>query len=188
MLIDLHPLLSQKGKVKEVETELELESFSTRKGSYLITDKRPLKFVFTNMGDGVVMIESVIDIDLCIPCDRCLDDVRTNIIIQTSREVNLGETDSSGRGSYEDSMPDVEDDSFLDEADFIDGTEFDTTKFAYGEILVNLPMKVLCSESCKGICNRCGTNLNHESCGCDTTELDPRMAKALEVFNNFKEV
>ena len=188
MLIDLHPLLSQKGKVKEVETELEMEAFSSRKGSYQIIDKRPLKFVFTNMGDGVILIEAVIDIDLCIPCDRCLDDVRTNINIQTSREVNLGETDSSGKGSYEDSLPDVEDDSFLDEADFIDGTEFDTTKFAYGEILVNLPMKVLCSESCKGICNRCGTNLIHESCGCDTTELDPRMAKALEVFNNFKEV
>ena len=185
MLIDLHPLLSQKGKVKEVETELELEVFSTRKGSYQITDKRPLRFVFTNMGEGVVLIEAVIDIDLSIPCDRCLDDVRTNINIQTSREVNLSDTDSSDSYDY---ASDVEDDSFLDEADFIEGTEFDTTKFAYGEILVNLPMKVLCSESCKGICNRCGTNLNHESCGCDTTELDPRMAKALEVFNNFKEV
>lgn len=185
MLIDLHPLLSQKGKVKEVETELELEAFSSRKSSYQITDKRPLRFVFTNMGDSVILIEAVIDIDLCIPCDRCLDDVHTNINIQTSREVNLGDTDITGSSN---DMPDVEDDSFLDEADFIDGTEFDTTKFAYGEILVNLPMKVLCSESCKGICNRCGTNLNHESCGCDTTELDPRMAKALEVFNNFKEV
>lgn len=188
MLIDLHPLLSVKGKVKEVETELEMEVFSSRKGSYQITDKRPLKFVFTNMGDGVVLIEAVIDIDLCIPCDRCLDDVHTNINIQTSREVNLGDTDNSDRYNQQDLMSDVEDDSFLDEADFIEGTEFDTTKFAYGEILVNLPMKVLCSDSCKGICNRCGKNLNHGSCGCDTTELDPRMAKALEVFNNFKEV
>ena len=185
MLIDLHPLLSQKGKVKEVETELELEVFSSKMGNYQIIDKRPLKFVFTNMGEGVVLIESVIDIDLLIPCDRCLDEVRTNINIQTSREVNLSDTDYSGEDVSE---LDAEDDSFLDEADFIEGTEFDTTKFAYGEILVNLPMKVLCNESCKGICNRCGTNLNHESCGCDTTELDPRMAKALEVFNNFKEV
>ena len=64
----------------------------------------------------------------------------------------------------------------------------DAEKFAYGEILVNLPMKVLCGENCKGICNRCGTNLNHGNCGCDTTGTDPRMAKALEVFNSFKEV
>lgn len=175
MLIDLHPLLSQKGKVKEVETELELDVITSKMGNYQITNKQPLRFVFTNLGDGKVLIEANINIDLNIPCDRCLDEVRTQINIQTSREVNLSETD-------------VEEIDYLDEADFIEGTEFDVTKFAYGEILVNLPMKVLCSESCKGICNRCGTNLNHESCGCDTTELDPRMAKALEVFNNFKEV
>ena len=175
MLIDLHPLLSQKGKVKEVETELELDAITSRMGSYQITDKQPLRFVFTNLGGGKVMIEAVIDIELGIPCDRCLDEVRTHINIETSREVNLSETD-------------VEEKDYLDEADFIEGTEFDVTKFAYGEILVNLPMKVLCSESCRGICNRCGTNLNHGSCGCDTTELDPRMAKALEVFNSFKEV
>lgn len=173
MLIDLHPLLSQKGKVKTLETELEMDVFTSKMGTYQIIDKRPLKLVFTHTGDGNILIEAVIDITLNIPCDRCLEDVRTKLNIETSREVNLS---------------DSKEDDPLDEIDFIIGTEFDVIKFAHGEILVNLPMKVLCSESCKGICNRCGTNLNHESCGCDTTELDPRMAKALEVFNSFKEV
>jgi uncharacterized protein len=175
MLIDLHALLSAEGKVKQLETDLELQVFTTKKSSFTIIDKKPLEFVFTNLGGGKVQIDCHIDVTLLIPCDRCLEDVKTQINIQTSREVNLSETD-------------VEEKDFLDEADFIEGTEFDVEKFAYGEILVNLPMKVLCSENCKGICNRCGTNLNHESCGCDTTELDPRMAKALEVFNSFKEV
>lgn len=175
MLIDLHPLLSQTGKVKKLETELEMDKFQMKSGSYAIVTKKPMILEFTNIGDSKVEVKADIHIELDIPCGRCLELVRTQLKIETLREVNLSGTVS-------------EEEAALDEADFIEGTDFDVTKFAYGEILVNLPMKVLCSESCKGICNRCGTNLNHGSCGCDTTELDPRMAKALEVFKSFKEV
>ena len=162
-------------KVKKLETELEMDKFQMKSGSYAIVAKKPMILEFTNIGDSKVEVKSDIDIELDIPCGRCLELVRTQLKIETIREVNLSGTVS-------------EEEAALDETDFIEGTDFDVTKFAYGEILVNLPMKVLCSDSCKGICNRCGTNLNHGSCGCDTTELDPRMAKALEVFKSFKEV
>ena len=122
-----------------------------------------------------VEISAEIELTLVIPCDRCLDDVNNLIKINTSREVDLSESEEDRKEA-------------LEEIDYIDGTMLDVEKFVYGEILVNLPMKVLCSENCKGICNRCGTNLNYGNCGCDTTELDPRMAKAMEVFNSFKEV
>lgn len=36
--------------------------------------------------------------------------------------------------------------------------------FEYAELSV--PMKHLCSEDCKGLCSRCGTNLNEKNCGC----------------------
>ena len=175
MLIDLHPLLSQEGKVKKIETELETDVFTSRLGRYPIVHKEPISFVFTNVGDSTVQVEAEIDVTLNIPCGRCLEDVRTQLKIQTSREVNLSGTVS-------------EEEAALDEVDFMDGTDFNVERFAHGEILVNLPMKVLCSENCKGICNRCGANLNTQTCDCDKTELDPRMSKILDVFNNFKEV
>jgi uncharacterized protein len=34
------------------------------------------------------------------------------------------------------------------------------------EILLNFPMKVLCSSNCKGICYGCKANLNIEECRC----------------------
>ena len=175
MLVDLSELLSREDKVKSVEIPLEMEVFTSKTGSYPVAEKKPMAFTFTGLGNRRVMLEADIDVTLTIPCDRCLEDVRENIRISTSKEINLGDTDVTRRDA-------------LDEMTYISGAEFDAEKFAYGEILVNLPMKVLCSESCKGICNRCGTNLNHEDCGCDTTEPDPRIAKALEVFNSFKEV
>lgn len=175
MIIDLSELLSLKDKIKSVEIPLEMEKFTTKLGSYEIVDKRPMTFKFTGLGNRKVNMEAELFAALLIPCDRCLEDVKQEIHISTSKEINLCDTDDTQR-------------DVLDEMIYLDGTSFDAEKFAYGEILMNLPMKILCSEDCKGICNRCGTNLNHGDCGCDTTEIDPRMAKAMEVFKSFKEV
>lgn len=173
MIIDLWSLLSQEGKVIKQKVDIEMESFDTKVASYKVIEKNPVSITFTNIGDKHVLVDADIDVSLSIPCDRCLEDVKTNIKLNASKEVDLNE-DSKNEDK--------------DETPFVEGTSFDSEKFVYGEILVNLPMKVLCNNNCKGICNRCGTNLNHGSCGCDTTELDPRMAKVLEVFNSFKEV
>ncbi len=175
MVIDLSELLSLKDKVKTVEIPLEMENFSTKLGSYKVTDKKPMVFKFTGLGNKKVNMEAEFSVTLLMPCDRCLEDVKQEISVSTSKEINLGDTDVTQR-------------DVLDEMTYLEGMSFDAEKFAYGEILMNLPMKILCSEDCKGICNRCGTNLNHGDCGCDTTEIDPRMAKAMEVFKSFKEV
>ena len=42
MLIDLHPLLSQTGKVNKLETELEMDKFQSRSGTYAIVTKKPM--------------------------------------------------------------------------------------------------------------------------------------------------
>ena len=174
MLIDLWSLLSCEGKTMSLQSDILMDSFDTKVGKYKLVDKEPVSFNFTHIGDKKILIEAEGCVTLCIPCDRCLEDVKSKILLNTSKEVSLSESNEEPDDAYE--------------FDYMDGTVLDSEKFVYGEILVNLPMKVLCSEDCKGICNRCGTNLTHGSCGCDTTELDPRMAKVLEVFNSFKEV
>ena len=112
---------------------------------------------------------------LLIPCDRCLEDVKYDLSIEVDKEINMDESDQERIRS-------------LDELSYIKDNSLDVERFIYNEILVHLPMKVLCSENCKGICNRCGANLNSQTCNCDTTELDPRMSKIRDIFNNFKEV
>ena len=54
-------------------------------------------------------------------------------------------------------------------------------------LLLNLPMKALCSENCNGLCNLCGHNLNDSDCGCNRDYIDPRFEKFLHLFEN-KEV
>ena len=41
--------------------------------------------------------------------------------------------------------------------------------------VLNMDQKLLCREDCKGLCFRCGKNLNEGPCGCKK-ELDPRLA------------
>lgn len=43
------------------------------------------------------------------------------------------------------------------------------------DIFLSLPSKLLCSEDCKGLCPRCGKNLNDGPCDCQP-EVDPRLA------------
>ena len=41
-------------------------------------------------------------------------------------------------------------------------------------ILLSLPLKILCREDCRGLCPRCGKNLNDGPCSCGAQEKDPR--------------
>ena len=76
----------------------------------------------------------------------------------------------------------------MDEQPFLNGYNLDVDQLVCNELLLSLPMKVLCREDCKGICNRCGANLNIETCDCDTRALDPRMSVIQDIFNQYKEV
>jgi len=42
-------------------------------------------------------------------------------------------------------------------------------------ILLELPMKVLCRQSCQGLCPECGANLNVSKCRCAGSTVDPRL-------------
>ena len=50
-------------------------------------------------------------------------------------------------------------------------------KQSAGELLfLGLPTRDLCREGCRGLCPKCGKNLNEGDCGCDRKEIDPRLA------------
>jgi uncharacterized protein len=52
------------------------------------------------------------------------------------------------------------------------------------QIWLNIPMKPLCHDGCKGLCSTCGTDLNCGECGCDRWHGDPRFAVLKSVRSN----
>src|SRR6185369_12071499 len=57
-----------------------------------------------------------------------------------------------------------------------DGQEIDVTPLVYEEAILALPTRPLCAEDCRGLCPRCGANLNQGACGCPAAPPDPRLS------------
>ena len=57
----------------------------------------------------------------------------------------------------------------------LEGDSADLDDIVRTVFVLNLDSKLLCREDCKGLCPRCGKNLNDGPCNCQK-ELDPRFA------------
>ena len=66
---------------------------------------------------------------------------------------------------------DLRDDVYLVESDVV---ELDDILIP--ELILDMEMAVVCDEDCKGLCPKCGKNLNQGDCGCVVKEVDPRLA------------
>lgn len=175
MKVDVTDLLSIENKLAEQQVETDLVSFESKLGEFSITKKAPFTLHLENQENKRLLIQGETDVTLSIPCDRCLEEVSVEIHLIIDRNYLFDEAA-------------LEEDEDAEDTDYMTGSDLDIDRIIYDEILVNWPMKVLCREDCKGICRRCGTNLNYKTCSCDRTEPDPRMAAIQDVFNQFKEV
>ena len=55
-----------------------------------------------------------------------------------------------------------------------DGDAVDLDEVVREQILLALPLRHLCKEDCKGLCQKCGADLNAGHCSCEQSEVDPR--------------
>lgn len=173
MIINLSEIMLVPGKVERISAPIELENFTLQNEVYNFKEKNLFELTITNLGKRNVLIEGKTKVVILIPCSRCLEDVETTLDLSVSKKIDFSKSEEER----------IEE---LDEMNYINGYDLDVDRMVYDEILINFPMKVLCSNDCKGICNVCGQNLNKGSCNCDRTSLDPRMSAILDIFNNSK--
>lgn len=60
----------------------------------------------------------------------------------------------------------------------------DSTEDVRQTVLLAVPFKLLCSESCKGLCPHCGRNLNEATCSCSEPAMDSRWEKLRKLQSN----
>lgn len=63
------------------------------------------------------------------------------------------------------------------------GDLIDITELIRETILLSVPLKHICSPDCRGLCIKCGANLNKTECGCDRHVIDPRLAALQKLLN-----
>jgi len=65
-----------------------------------------------------------------------------------------------------------------------DTAYIDLTEDIRQTIMLAVPLKLLCREECKGLCPRCGTNLNHEMCSCQVETENSHWQDLKDLLNN----
>ena len=128
-----------------------------------------------------VRIAGTLDATLEISCSRCLEPAR----VRVNRPFDLFFRER------DETMFDEDEEVGLDEEDtrttFFTGTKLAIADILSEQILLALPMKVLCTVDCKGLCPTCGTNLNSGSCRCPAEDFNPHMDSLLEVKRRLEE-
>ena len=111
---------------------------------------------------------------IALPCARCLKECIVPIESEFKEYLILPKyaPDEQDKELVHDDL----DISFLPE----EGVEL--RDIVEEQIWLNIPMKPLCHDGCKGLCIICGADLNSGECGCDRSVSDPRFA----VLKGFK--
>ena len=175
MLINLSELFTLEGKEKTYTPDIEMDIYHGPGGDYEIVSKEPVVLRIMNLGNRKLEAEGKAMLTLIIPCDRCLDPVEVPLEFDIVRTLDLNESEEER----------VEE---LDEQPYLKGYNLDVDQLVCDELILNLPMKVLCSEDCQGISNRYGTNPGSGEGDCKDSMPDPRMSVIQDIFKQSKEV
>lgn len=126
--------------------------------------------------EGMVNVSGTIDTKAIFHCSRCLDECETSI-------------ESSFELTYVKELPDIEGDEDDIEVSpeemgliLYTGDTIDLREAVQQEVIMALPFRPLCEPECKGLCPRCGANLNRDACDCHTTDFSLKFA----ALKNFK--
>ena len=122
-----------------------------------------------------VRVSGKIDARVEVECDRCLNPVEMPVSAEFALQYITGQQYDSTHAaelSSEEMAVSV-----------FDGEALDVDEIVREQILLAVPDRALCREDCKGICSKCGTELNSGSCNCESAEIDPRW-EALKKFKN----
>ena len=113
--------------------------------------------------DDTVTIEGPVTARMSLSCSRCLEDFDLDLSLRMA--IKLTEKSKS---------PDAAEMELHNEdldVYYYEGDEIDLDPYVYEEVMLNVPMRPLCREECKGICPTCGKNRNAEPCDCPEAPL-----------------
>lgn len=115
---------------------------------------------------GVLNLSADLTAEISCRCARCLTEFTRQFSLHTDAII--------AEEAQDEDNPDI---FFLD-GDYIDVDEVIITAF-----VLNMEQRLVCREDCKGLCSKCGKNLNDGPCECKA-ELDPRFAVLRQLLEN----
>jgi len=114
-----------------------------------------------------VFIQGNVSATLDMRCCRCLEPVR--LPVEAPFKYTFAPLPSQLREECELSADDLEFAYYQEDT-------IDLEMVVFEQVVLQIPIKPLCADSCRGLCPRCGINLNTASCGCEAERFDERLA------------
>ena len=164
MLLDVRPLLRTPGKRLDFQFELDLSDVEFA-GRYPVSRPVAVEGEIRNSAD-VLSLDMTLQSTLDAVCDRCgkefLLDKEVPYSCMLSEELQ-----------NEDNIEIV----------LLEDGKVDVGDLARTAFILEMDIQTLCSEDCKGLCARCGADLNLGPCSCKK-EIDPRLAALAKLLEN----
>lgn len=99
-------------------------------------------------------------------CDRCAEEIKKDFSIDVNKIIV-------------EELQNIDNDDYI----LVDNQLLNLDELVNEEVSLTLPSKMLCDDDCKGLCPKCGTNLNVNKCDCKG-DIDPRMEALLQLLDN----
>ena len=177
MKLDLRPLLAGE-RLLTFDYELSPDVISAEDSSsflYGVSFPSPLKVKgdITNTA-GYMRMRLNMSLDYSASCARCLSPVNGSFSLDLEKTVAprnlLGDSDEYKLADYA-----IIEDGFLDMDEQL-----------REQMEMEFPIRFLCKDDCKGLCSKCGKNLNDGACDCETCEIDPRLLPLQKLLEQMK--
>jgi uncharacterized protein len=166
--------IKDKGLLLEFEEKPELfpvlaDMIMKNECEFLTPIKARLRAI--RIGD-IVEVEGTVETSVRLSCGRCLKKFETIL-------------ESSFTLTYTSALPDIADGSEEPEIElsardigliYFPGEEIDFQEAIQEQVVLAFPLRPLCRETCKGLCPKCGADLNKGDCGCNQTSLNSKFA------------
>ncbi|SHJ54885.1 uncharacterized protein SAMN02745163_02117 [Clostridium cavendishii DSM 21758] len=165
MELKFSEIYSKREKKKQLDFAFEIESFDFEGEEIKAT--KPVH-VIGELGliGSIIELTVHINTELEFLCSRCLSSFLYTVDIDAVEKF----TNNKEYNEDEDIVVITDD-------------RLDINEVIINNIISTLPIKRLCNNDCKGLCQECGTNLNLTTCSCNSGDVDIRLAKLKELFN-----
>ena len=158
MKIDMTPILTGEKNRLDLNFELALDSDILPNVCF----PKPVRVAGHVDGNGGFMqLFCRADIEYATVCARCLAEVTGVLSVDYDKNI-----------AREKTLQNEDNDDYV----ILDDGMLDIDETLIEQILLEFPTKLLCREDCKGLCPKCGKDLNEGDCSCPKKEIDPRFA------------
>ena len=172
MLVDVRDILKSSGLSKTVELEFEAAGcgLENTENGYVFNEPFYVRVELSNI-KGMIRAKGTINSKYETFCARCLKTIHASIDKEFDDEfVQFGSLNPVS----------------IDVAEVYEYSdkEIDIGRAVRDAVLLDMPIRILCSEDCKSLCPICGKNLNEGECGCKQPSGDIRFEALRSLIEN----